>query len=267
MMSRYGRQSERSYYRHVVRRQERRRSYGVYEYDSDESDGHDHDHDHDHDHGSDDRNFYAVHRPGNGHVSIFEEEEQSGPQLVCFYTSSPNAIVDGCRAIPCTTDIPGWRNVLAPTCINGQYVYPPLQPPVETPKPFTLRVIDHTNGKRWRRYGESYVIEVSPLATGHDIASWILSCAKDIEENEVFVRWDTGLKMRMGTITTITVTITATVMDTITATVMDTITATVMDTVTATVMDTVTATVMATVTAIAMVVMAIVTNINTKRIG
>ncbi|KAL6901219.1 hypothetical protein GGI43DRAFT_383559 [Trichoderma evansii] len=190
MMRRYSRESERGYYMRVVRRRERRRSHGSYEYESDESDGHDHDHDHDH--GSDDRNFYAAQRPGNGHVGIFEEEEPSGRQLVCFYTSSPNAMLDGYRVMPCTTDVPSWRNVLAPPCINGQYVYPPPPPPAETPKPFTLQVIDHTAGKRWRRYGESYVIEISPQATGHDIVSWILSSAKDIEENDVFVRWNTG---------------------------------------------------------------------------
>lgn len=186
MMRRYSRESERSYIRHVVRRRERRRSHGGYEYDSDESDGHDHDH------GSDDRNFYAAQRPGNGHVVKFEEEEPAAPQMVCFYTTAPNAVLDGYRVIPCTPDVPGWRNVLAPTYINGQYVYPPPPPPAETPKPFTLRVIDQTNGKRSRRYGESYVIEVSPQATGHDIVSWILSCANDIEENDVFVRWDSG---------------------------------------------------------------------------
>ncbi|KAL7967760.1 hypothetical protein HDV63DRAFT_411995 [Trichoderma sp. SZMC 28014] len=191
---RYQRESEERYFkRKVVRRRERRGSL-VYDYDSDGHDSHHDDHDHDHD--SDGRDFYKNRRPGNGYVTKHDkEEEPSGPQLVCFYPPTPNAmptaaILNGCRVISCTTEIPGWKHVLAPPCINGQYFYGP--PPPEEPKPFTLTVIDKTEGSRWHRYGETYEIEVSPQARGHDIVSWILSRDEDVDKNKVFVRWSTG---------------------------------------------------------------------------
>ncbi|EHK48854.1 Hypothetical protein TRIATDRAFT_93818 [Trichoderma atroviride IMI 206040] len=201
MSRRYHRESEERYYkRKVVRRRERRRSLGGYDdYDSDGYDSHHEDHDHDHDHGSDNRDFYKSRRPGNGHVAKKDKEEEPlGPQMVCFYPPTPtampiamtNAIFNGCRVSPCTTEVPGWKHVLAPPCINGQYLYGP--PPPEEPKPFTLTVIDKTEGSRWHRYGETYDIEVSPQARAHDIVSWILSRDEEVKNNEVFVRWTTG---------------------------------------------------------------------------
>lgn len=205
MSHRYSRESEeRSYYRQVVHRRDRRRSTGGYDHDSDGYESHHHDDDdddrhhrhhrhHHHHNESGNRDFYKTRRPGNGYVAKFiEEEEPSAPQMVCFYTSSPNAVLNGCRVIPCATDIPGWKHVLAPPYINGQYIYGPPPPEPEAPKPFNLTVIDKTEGSRWYRYGETYQIKVSTGATGHDIVSWILSQEEDVEENDVFVRWSTG---------------------------------------------------------------------------
>ncbi|KAM0480303.1 hypothetical protein ACHAPX_004134 [Trichoderma viride] len=211
MSRRYHRESEERYFkRKVVRCRERRGSLGGYDYDSDGYDSHHddenhdhHDHHHQHHHDSGNRDFYKDRRPGNGYVTKKDiEEEPSGPQLVCFYPPAPNAmqtamqtamqnaILNGCRVIPCTTEVPGWKHVLAPPCINGQYIYGP--PPPEEPKPFTLTVIDMTEGSRWHRYGETYQIEVSPQARGHDIVSWVLSRDEDVNKNDVFVRWTTG---------------------------------------------------------------------------